>query len=58
MRAPEVGPDCEQLGLDEDAARLAEIGDLILNGAAVLTDFDLTRWELVFLDGYLNGVTE
>lgn len=48
------GPDAEQLGLAEDTDRLAEIGDLIKAGHASLEDFDLTKWERVFMDGYLG----
>jgi hypothetical protein len=50
------GPDAEQLGISEDAERLADIGDLIRAGHATLADFDLTKWELVFMDGYLSEV--
>lgn len=49
------GPDIEQLDLAEDVARLTEIGNLILSGHAQLEDFGLTKWELVFMDGFLNG---
>lgn len=51
-----VGPDSEQLNLAEDTQRLADIGDLILDGHACLEDFDLTEFELTFLHGYLDSV--
>lgn len=48
------GPDEEQLGLDEDLERLAEIGELILAGHARVQDFDLTVHERSFMSGYLG----
>lgn len=54
MAEPVHGPDSEQLGLEEDIERLAEIGDLIRAGHGRIEDFDLTHYEQVFVRGYLG----
>jgi hypothetical protein len=53
--AEQHGPDDEQLGTAEDIERLAEIGDLIRSGEARIEDFNLLRFELAFVRGYVRG---
>lgn len=50
-----VGPECEQLGFDEDIERLAAIGDLILDDGAQIDNFELGHYERCFVLGYVEG---